>query len=69
MEFAICRDVKQYEKYYFEDATGVNQITVLPNKLYRNRGYYTAYTSNNDLYIAKKLYKKEYWMQFKNKFK
>lgn len=69
MDFLVCTGLEEYKKIYFEDATGVNQITFIKNKLYRNRGYYTAYSSENELYVAQKLYKKEEWLQFKNKFK
>ena len=42
MKFKVCEKLNEYQKYYFEDATGVNQITLLPDKLYRNHNYYTV---------------------------
>lgn len=64
MEFYVCK-VHQYEKYYFEDAAGINQITIIPNRLYSNHAHLTAYSTENKLYIGKKLYKNTDWFRFK----
>lgn len=68
MEFKVCENLKEYNKYYFEDATGVNQITLLSDKLYRNHNYYTAYSTGTKIYIGKKLYEKEHWFKFRESF-
>lgn len=69
MEFKVCEKLNQYEKYYFEDATGINQITLVPDRLYRNHHYYTAYSTDSQIFIGKKLYKKEDWYKFRESLK
>tara|TARA_X000000950_G_C13761944_1_gene597206 strand:+ start:590 stop:895 length:306 start_codon:yes stop_codon:yes gene_type:complete len=68
MEFKVCEKLNQYEKYYFEDATGINQVTLVPDRLYRNHQYYTAYSTDSQIYIGKRLYKKEEWHRFRESF-
>ena len=68
MKFKVCEKLKEYEKYYFEDATGVNQITLVPDRLYRNHNYYTAYSTNSQIYIGDRLYKNEDWYKFRESF-
>ena len=65
MQFTVCRGLKQYEKYYFEDATGINQVTLLDDRLYRNHKYVTAYSTEDTIWIGKKLYKTEMWYRFR----
>jgi len=69
MEFKVCEKLNQYEKYYFEDATGVNQITLVEDRLYRNHNYYTAYSTDSQLYVGKRLYKKKDWYRFRESLK
>ncbi len=68
MKFKVCEKLNEYEKYYFEDATGVNQITLISDKLYRNHNYYTAYSTNSQIFIGDRLYKNEDWYKFKESF-
>ena len=68
MNFKVCEKLKEYEKYYFEDATGINQITLLSNKLYRNHNYYTAYSTNSQIFIGDRFYKNEDWYKFRESF-
>lgn len=68
MEFKVCEKLKEYEKYYFEDATGINQVTLVPDRLYRNHKYYTAYSTDSQIFIGKRLYKKEDWFKFRESF-
>lgn len=68
MEFKVCEKLNQYEKYYFEDATGINQVTLVPDRLYRNHRYYTAYSTDSQIYIGKRLYKNEEWHRFRESF-
>ena len=65
MEFKVCENLETYQKYYFEDATGINQVTLVPDRLYRNHQYYTAYSTESTIYIGKRLYKKEAWYRFR----
>ena len=65
MQFFVCDKMKNYKKYYFEDAAGPNQVTVVPDRLYRNHNYITAYSTDSQLFIGKKLYKKEEWYRFR----
>lgn len=69
MEFKVCEKLNQFEKYYFEDATGINQITLVPDRLYRNHHYYTAYSTDSQIFIGKRLYKKEAWYNFRESLK
>lgn len=69
MEFFVCDKMKNYEKYYFEDAAGPNQVTVVPDRLYRNHNYITAYSTDSQMFIGKKLYKKEEWYRFRESLK
>jgi len=64
MKFAAC-NVERYTKYYFEDATGINQITTIPDRLYHNHNHITAYSTDSQLFIGKKLYKKQDWFRFR----
>ena len=68
MEFKLCKDLTEYKKYYFEDATGINQITFINDRLYRNHNYYTAYSNKEQIYIGKKLYKKKEWFKFRESY-
>jgi len=68
MQFKVCEKLNEYGKYYFEDATGVNQITLLPDKLYRNHNYFTAYSTNSQIFIGDRLYKNEDWYKFRQSF-
>lgn len=68
MEFKVCENLKEYNKYYFEDATGVNQITLVPDRLYKNHNYYTAYSTDKEIYIGKRLYKNEDWFKFRESY-
>jgi hypothetical protein len=68
MEFKVCEKLKEYEKFYFEDATGMNQVTLLRDRLYRNKNYYTAYSTDSQIFIGKRLYKNEDWFKFRESF-
>lgn len=63
MEMRICDDIEPYSKVYFHDPTGENQVTIVPNRLYKNHGYYVAYSAKDKLYIASKKYDKDTWFQ------
>ena len=60
MNFYAC-EVEPYSKVYFHDPTGENQITIVPNRLYRNHGYYVAYSSSDKLFVADKKHSKQIW--------
>lgn len=61
MEFRVCDDIEPYSKVYFHDPTGENQITIVPDRLYKNHGYYVAYSKDSSLFVANKKYSKETW--------
>ena len=63
MDMRICDDIEPYSKVYFHDPTGENQVTIIPNRLYKNHGYYVAYSAKNKLYVASKKYDKDTWFQ------
>jgi len=63
MDMRVCSDIEPYSKVYFHDPTGENQVTIVPNRLYKNHGYYVAYSAKDKLYIASKKYEKETWFQ------
>lgn len=69
MEFKVCEKLEPYQKYYFEDATGINQVTLIPDRIYRNHNYYTAYSTDSQMYIGKRLYKNEDWYKFRESLK
>ena len=69
IEASVCDKLETYGKYYFEDATGVNQITLVPDRLYRNHYYYTAYSTETQLIVGNKLYKKEDWFALRRELR
>jgi len=62
MIFHKCSNLKEYENVLFHDITGENDILLVNNKVYRNRGVITSMFKDNELYIAKKKYSSEEWM-------
>jgi len=68
MNFKVCEKLSEFQKYYFEDATGVNQVTLVADRLYQNHKYYTAYSTNSQIFIGDRLYKKEDWFKFRESF-
>lgn len=60
IKFHAC-DVEAYSRVYFHDPTGENQITVIPGRLYKNHGFYVAYSSENKLFIATEKHPKKAW--------
>lgn len=65
MELHTCKNLEFYHKYDMTDAAGQDRITLIPNRLYHSRGYYTAYSSNDTLVIGKKLYTNDQWFELR----
>lgn len=62
MIFHKCSGLKEYQNVLFHDITGENDILLVNNKVYQNRGVITSMFKDNELYIAKKKYSSEEWM-------
>lgn len=61
MVFHKCHNLKEYSNIVFHDFTGENDIFLVNNKVYTNRGIITAMYKSNILYIGKKQYSKNEW--------
>ena len=61
MKLHVCDDIKDYSKIQFQDVTGENLITVIPDRTYRNHGEYVAFSLNNYLYVAMEHYSDSKW--------
>lgn len=60
MKFYVC-SVENYKKVYFHDITGENLITIVPDRLYRNRNIFVAYSADKRLYVAAERYSESQW--------
>ena len=60
INFYVC-PVENYKKVYFHDITGENLITIVPDRLYRNRNIFVAYSADKRLYVATERYSESQW--------
>ena len=62
MVFHNCSGLNEYTSVKFHDVTGENDIFLVNDKVYRNRGIITCMFKDGHLLIAKNIYTPEEWM-------